>query len=172
MYVVCQMRRTRSYQVIWPIHETFSMKIDDFRIIYPSYLDSNKTCKQGRRLSQEKAVPSPTCTDMSQALQAMQVRHVLQPYKGYPRDIACLWDNPGRILVDVSQYSKAELMLEIVQRIPHLPARKLRLEQEAMAAKAAEEERKQRLQKEKTAASIAAAASKKAAKKGKKGKKK
>ncbi|KAL7581321.1 hypothetical protein ACA910_006083 [Epithemia clementina (nom. ined.)] len=162
----------RSYKVIWPIHETFSMKIDDFRIIYPSYLDSNKTCKQGRRLAKEIAVPTPTCTDISQALQAMQIRHVLQPYKGYPRDITCLWDNPGRVMVDVSRYSKGELMVEIAKRIPHLPARQLRLEQQAIAAKTAEEERKLRMQKEKAAQSVAAAASKKAVKKGKKGKKK
>lgn len=160
----------RSYQVIWPMRETFTMKFDDFRVIYPSYLDSNKTCHQGRRLPKAKAVPTPTCTDLSQALQALQIRHVVQPYKGYPRDITCLWDNPGRVLVDLSSFeSRGALMVALAERIPHLPARLVRLEQEARVAQAAEEERKERLKQEKAASSALAAASKKAAKKGKKG---
>eukprot|EP00522_Entomoneis_paludosa_P015432 CAMPEP_0172444070 /NCGR_PEP_ID=MMETSP1065-20121228/4198_1 /TAXON_ID=265537 /ORGANISM="Amphiprora paludosa, Strain CCMP125" /LENGTH=207 /DNA_ID=CAMNT_0013194489 /DNA_START=48 /DNA_END=671 /DNA_ORIENTATION=+ len=164
----------RSYQVIWPIHETFTMKIEGFRVIYPSYLDSTKTCQQGRRLAQDKAVPTPTCSDISQALQGLQVRHVLQPYKGYSRDITCLWDNPGRVLVDVQQYTKTQLLALVAERIPHLPARKLRLEQEAAVAAKEEAERQERLQKEKAAASAASAKSAVTGnkKKGKKGKRK
>lgn len=167
----------RSYQIFWPIHETFTMKIDDhnnFRIIYPSYIDSNKTCQQGRKLSKSKSINTPTVTDMSQALQSLQVRHVIQPYKGYSRDITCLWDNPGRIIVDVSQYSKTTLMEKIAERIPYLPARKLRLEQQAAMAEKAKEEMK--IEQEKAGDSSSLAAGKATMtgnkKKGKKGKRK
>jgi signal recognition particle subunit SEC65 len=122
----------RSYQVIWPIHESFTMKMEGFQVIYPSYLDSSKSVGEGRRISQAKALPCPTVMDMSQSLQMMHVRHAIQPYKGYSRDITCQWDNPGRILVDVSRYRKKELLLEMVARIGDLPARQDRLAQEAI----------------------------------------
>ena len=175
----------RKYQIIWPIQETFSLQTDGFQVIYPSYLDSTKTVKQGRRLVQELAIPSPTCNDLSQALQQLQVRHVLQPYKGYSRDITCLWDNPGRVLVDVSQYKKAELMREMAQRIPSLPARVERLARQAQERAAEEQLMLEEKAKEEAAAASkqkkqlttgsgkkAAAGSGNAKKKGKKGKKK
>lgn len=31
----------------------------------------------------------------------MDVRHVVQPHKGYSRDASSRWDNPGRVLVDL-----------------------------------------------------------------------
>src|SRR6056300_552932 len=58
----------RSYKVYWPIQETFSMDTSSFQVIYPSYLDSTKTIKQGRRLPKEKAIETPTVSDVSQAL--------------------------------------------------------------------------------------------------------
>ena len=38
-------------------------------MIYPSYIDANKTVKKGRRISVEDAVPNPTVIDIGQALQ-------------------------------------------------------------------------------------------------------
>ena len=162
----------RSYKIVWPIHESFSMKTDDFRVIYPSYLDANKTVKQGRRLAKEKAVPNPTVSDMSLALQNMQIRHVIQPNKGFSRDPETLWDNPGRVLVDTSNYSKGDLMKEMAQRIPDLPARKTRLEQEAAEAKKEEEERKKRLSQKASLATASKSNASNNKKKGKKGRKK
>ena len=76
------------------------MQPDDFMVIYPSYLDSTKTLKQGRRIGKENAVDTPTVSDISQALQQLGLRHVLQPHKGYSRDATTLWDNPGRVRVE------------------------------------------------------------------------
>jgi signal recognition particle subunit SRP19 len=161
----------RKYQVFWPIHETFTLKIEGFQVIYPSYLDSNKTVKQGRRMAQDVAVPRPTCNDISQALQQLQVRHVLQPYKGYSRDITCLWDNPGRVLVDVSLFKKSQLMREIAARIPALPDRVARIERQTIEAAAEDQKMLEARAKE-----VAQQTNKKATvtgnkKKGKKGKK-
>jgi len=162
----------RNLQIFWPIHETFSMQTDGFQVIYPSYLDSSKTVKQGRRIAASKAVPTPTVSDISLALQSLQVRHVLQPHKGYSRDISCDWDNPGRVLVDVLNYKKKELLIELGERIPHIPERQARLEREAVERKELEE--KMALQ----AKTAAAASTKKSTptsagkKKGKKGRKK
>jgi len=133
----------RSYQIYWPITETFSMKTDNFQIIYPSYLDGSKTVKKGRRISKEMAVdPSPTVSDVSLALQSLQVRHVLQPYRGYSRDVTTLHDNPGRVLVDVSNHKKLDLLKEIAAIIPNLPERIDRLKREQDEREKEEEERK------------------------------
>jgi len=104
-----------------------------FPIIYPSYLDSTKTIKQGRRIGKEEAVPVPTVSDISLALQTMKIRHVLQPYKGYSRDIETVWENPGRVKVDLTSHypTKRELLVELAKVIPTLPERQKRLEEEA-----------------------------------------
>mmetsp|Transcript_29409 Transcript_29409/g.45268 ORF Transcript_29409/g.45268 Transcript_29409/m.45268 type:complete len:210 (-) Transcript_29409:96-725(-) len=121
----------RSYQIFWPIHETFSMDPSSFQIIYPSYMDSTKTIAEGRRIGTEKAVDTPTVSDLSQALQTMKIRHVLQPYKGYSRDITTLWDNPGRVKVEIPQdMTKRQLMIKLGEIIPTLASRLQRLEQE------------------------------------------
>ena len=83
------------------IGETFTMKYDNFSVIYPNYLDSNKTVKLGRRIAAKDAVPEPTVQDLHEALASLNVRHVIQPYKGYSRDAISRWDNPGRVLVDL-----------------------------------------------------------------------
>ncbi|CAB9507007.1 SEC65 subunit [Seminavis robusta] len=164
----------RKYQVIWPIQETFSMDLTGFQIIYPSYIDSNKTVKMGRRLSKEESVPTPTVTDISYALQKLSVRHAVQPYKGYSRDVSCQWDNPGRVLVDVpttmivpegatTENPKKLLMKELANIIPDLPYRIERLKREAEEEKVKQEEQK-KLQAAANSSAQAAAAKKNASK--------
>lgn len=77
----------------------------------------------------------------------MNIRHVVQPYKGYSRDVESQWDNLGRVLVDMEQpipeiydadadmeetgkQNKKKLLREIAKIIPSLPSRIQRLEQE------------------------------------------
>ena len=71
-------------------------------------MDSNKTISKGRRLSKEDAVEEPSVYEISEALQSLQIRHVLQPYKGYPPDVESRWDNPGRVLVDMDAYKQKQ----------------------------------------------------------------
>ena len=85
----------------------------------------------------------------------MNIRHVVQPYKGYSRDVESQWDNLGRVLVDMEQpvpevfdaddmpdigdgkQTKKNLMREISERIPSLPGRIRRLEEEKLALEVA-----------------------------------
>jgi signal recognition particle subunit SRP19 len=117
------------------------MDVAGFITIYPSYLDSTKSIREGRRISSLQAVDTPTVSDISQALQSLGIRHVLQPHKGYSRDTTLLWENPGRVKVQPSdEYpTKRRLLVEIAARIVDLPSRKQRLEQAQIAA--AEEEK-------------------------------
>lgn len=86
---------------VWPMNQTFSVDYKRFITIYPTYLDSEKTTKQGRRISKTDAVPDPAVTEISEVLQKFNIRHVIQPFKGYSRDIESRWYNPGRVLVDM-----------------------------------------------------------------------
>lgn len=81
--------------------ETFTMTYKNFCTIYPNYLDSEKSVKLGRRISAKDAVPEPTIQDIHEALASLDIRHVIQPHKGYSRDGPSRWDNPGRVLVDL-----------------------------------------------------------------------
>lgn len=81
----------------------------------------------------------------------MGIRHVVQPYKGYSRDVDSQWDNLGRVLVELQQplpkvydvdelpdiddgkQSKKKLMREIAKRISSLPGRIRRLDEEKRA---------------------------------------
>jgi signal recognition particle subunit SRP19 len=77
------------------------MKFKTFSAIYPNYLDAEKTVKLGRRIAAKDAVPEPTMQDIHEALVRLDIRHVIQPHKGYSRDASSRWDNPGRVLVDL-----------------------------------------------------------------------
>ena len=81
----------------------------------------------------------------------MGIRHVVQPYKGYSRDVDSQWDNLGRVLVEMQQplpevydvdelpeivdgkQSKKKLMRQIAKRISSLPGRIRRLEEKKQA---------------------------------------
>lgn len=167
----------RSYSINWPIYEQFD-NTEQFQIIYPSYLDSKKTIAKGRRVSLEAAIPTPTVSDVSQALQQLNVKHVIQPYKGYSRDSTTTWDNPGRVLVDVSRFKKSELLLKCAHIIVDLPQRKLRLEQEAAQKVLREQQQRQeeeaaaRLEQQKTKTASSSGGGSSSKKKGKKNKRK
>jgi len=72
-----------------------------FSAIYPNYIDSNKTVKLGRRIAAKDALPEPTIQDIHEALVSLNIRHAIQPHKGYSRDASSRWDNPGRVLFDL-----------------------------------------------------------------------
>jgi signal recognition particle subunit SRP19 len=130
-----------------------------FFCIYPSYVDSAKTMKQGRRIGVEKAVDTPTVQDLSEALASLNIRHATQPHKGYSRDQTTLWDNPGRVRVDPAileggLYTKRSLMVELASIVTELPSRIRRREVEAAVAKAKEAKRLQEQEAKKAQAAL------------------
>lgn len=146
-------------------------------------MDANKTVKMGRRLAKEESVPNPTVTDISYALQQLNIRHAVQPYKGYSRDISCQWDNPGRLLVDVpsalvvpedctTQNPKKLLLKELASIIPILPYRIERLKREAEEERVRQGEEKKKKQQAASIANKKASSQAASSNKKKKGKKK
>ncbi|KAG6606612.1 Transmembrane protein [Phytophthora cinnamomi] len=82
---------------------------------YPNYIDDRKTVQQGRRVPQLQACEAPLADEMSEVCTFLQLPHVLEPAKKYPRDWLC-----------VGLHGRAH---------PQLQSRKLRLEREADEAK-------------------------------------
>ena len=89
---------------IWPMSATFTLQYKEgFSSIWPTYLDSTKTTRHGRRIAAADAVPEPTVQDISEALQTLGIKHAIQPFKGLPGDTKSRWDNPGRVLIDLEE---------------------------------------------------------------------
>jgi signal recognition particle subunit SEC65 len=133
----------RTYQIPWPLQLRVQQPKDidksDYFCLYPTYLDASKTLKQGRRVA-GGVFPSPSILDVSQALQKLQLPHVIQPYKGYSRDPS-VWTNPGRVLVlkksksndtTTLKQQKLQLLRHLVELIPTLPERQARLQREQL----------------------------------------
>lgn len=146
-----------------PESDSFTMKSKFmfYPCIWPSYIDSNKSPREGRRIKKEQSVDTPSVLDISEVLESLAVRHAIQPNKGYPRDVESRWDNPGCVrfdfeqirdghsLVDVSNELLSDEAVDITQKqiwrfiaskIPNMPGRKQRLE-DAKLKKAAEEKK-------------------------------
>ena len=102
--IVFPPRPDSSVTHIWPMSATFTLNYKEgFSSIWPTYLDSTKTTRHGRRIAVADAVPEPTVMDISEALQTMGIKHAIQPYKGLPADTRSRWDNPGRVLIDMEE---------------------------------------------------------------------
>jgi signal recognition particle subunit SRP19 len=172
----------RSYQIIWPLtlHPP-SIDVHEYHVVYPAYLDATKTLAQGRRIAVNRAVEIPTVMDLSQALQRLQIPHIIQPYKGYSRD-ASVWDNPGRVMVKktytsrATSLSKLQLLVELGEAIKTLPERLARLERQAAEKQQYQQEAQAYHQEEQTKTSAkgpkkSSSSSSQIKRKGKKGRK-
>lgn len=88
------------------IGETFTMNFKNFHVIWPVYMDSTKSVKQGRRICVDNAISEPNVTEISEALKYLHIRHVIQPYKEYPRHSDRSWDNTGRVMVHLENFQR------------------------------------------------------------------
>lgn len=82
-------------------------------IIWPVYIDSKKTKKEGRRISKEDGVPSPKLREISNAAKKLNLSPEVENNKAYPRS---WWEYSGRVFVD-KNISKRELLLKISNMI-------------------------------------------------------
>jgi len=127
--------------------------------IYPAYINSKKTVKEGRRIPKSKAVETPTSQEICDVLKAAGLNIKLQRTKMYPRDQNRDYTFQGRIRVELKNGdgkilnenfpTRDSLMLYAVEMIPKL---KSRLQKGATAAAAqAEPAPSQKAQKKKKA---------------------
>ena len=82
-------------------------------IIWPAYIDSKKTKKEGRRISRKEAVSSPKLREISAAAKKLNLNPEVENNKSYSRS---WWESSGRVSVDKNM-SKREILLKISGRI-------------------------------------------------------
>lgn len=82
-------------------------------VIWPVYIDSKKTKKEGRRISRENAVPSPKLREISKAAEKLHLNPEVEKYKSYSRS---WWESSGRIIVD-KNITKRETLIKISNMI-------------------------------------------------------
>mmetsp|Transcript_28984 Transcript_28984/g.48914 ORF Transcript_28984/g.48914 Transcript_28984/m.48914 type:complete len:236 (+) Transcript_28984:85-792(+) len=123
--------------------------VSKFIQIWPIYINSKLTQQQGRRMPKESCCPDPTVSEMSEICQSYKLRHVLEPYRQYPRSHL----KTGRVRVRIMNEdgslcheditSKKDLMRQMGMKIPALNSRKKRLEDQEKKALALEASKEQ-----------------------------
>ncbi|CAI5756002.1 unnamed protein product [Candida verbasci] len=73
-----------------------------FQIIYPCYFDINRSHKQGRRVSIDKAVENPLAKTIGDACRQLNLPILLELDKCHPQDFG----NPGRVRVFLKDGNK------------------------------------------------------------------
>jgi signal recognition particle subunit SRP19 len=64
-------------------------------VIWPAYLDAEKTRAEGRRVPNDAAVPDPTVDEIAKAVQQVGYDAVIEREKTYPRE----YEPRGRVVV-------------------------------------------------------------------------
>ncbi len=82
-------------------------------IVWPVYLDSNKTRKEGRRLPKNFAVPNPKISEIKNACIKLGLEPVVEEEKSYPKS---WWEKSGRVVIDKNM-SKNQTLKEIAKKI-------------------------------------------------------
>lgn len=82
-------------------------------IIWPAYIDSERTKKEGRRISKEDAIPSPKLREISKAAGKLQLNPEVENGRSYSRS---WWESSGRVVVD-KKMTKRETLIKISNMI-------------------------------------------------------
>jgi len=73
------------------------MRKQDKAIIWPTYFDSAKTRKEGRRVPKNIAVQSPKIQEIKEAAEKLGLKHEIAMEAGYPKTP---WFKTGMIMVE------------------------------------------------------------------------
>ena len=64
------------------------LDLKEFKIIYPLYINSNRTLQQGRRINKEKAVPDPNVQEIETVLRKINgAKIIVELDKRHPREL-------------------------------------------------------------------------------------
>lgn len=81
----------------------------DKTMIWPAYLDSKKSQREGRKIPIKQAVSTPKLREIRQAAEKLGLNPYTEKGKSYPKS---WWENSGRVRVD-KKFSKREALLKI-----------------------------------------------------------
>lgn len=85
-------------------------------MIWPIYLDAEKSLSQGRKISMEYAIKEPRLKEIVNAARRLQYNFYAEEYKAYPGE----WYNKsGRISI-TSEESKKEILIKLSNEIKQI----------------------------------------------------
>lgn len=90
-----------------------NMRKQDKVIIWPTYFDSTKTRKEGRRIAKSLALPSPKILEIKEAAEKLGLECELVPDAGYPKTP---WIKTGMLLVRKNE-PKERLIKKIAKEL-------------------------------------------------------
>ena len=83
-------------------------------IVWPAYINSSISRKDGRKLSKEEAVEEPKLREITQVLRKLKIQHQVEQRKSFP---SSWWEHSGRVVVKHDFESKLELLRKISSNI-------------------------------------------------------
>jgi signal recognition particle subunit SRP19 len=86
------------------------------RIIWPVYIDTHKTRKEGRILAKKDSIGAPDVKEIMSAAAELGLKPSCEDDKMYPR---FWWEYKGRVLISC-EGSKRDAMRQIARRIKSL----------------------------------------------------
>lgn len=95
------------------------MKQREKILIWPTYLDANKTRSEGRKIPRRLAIESPRLKEIVEAAKSLGLKPVIKTDAAYPRTH---WMKTGVVLVD-KRDTKTQILSKISNKI--LEERKL-----------------------------------------------
>lgn len=84
--------------------------------IWPQYLNRDLSLSEGRKISKELAVSSPTMAEIEKALKRLGFTYQIQKERAYPGK---WYEKSGRVLVEYEN-TKLELIKEISSKIKEI----------------------------------------------------
>ena len=82
-------------------------------MIWPIYLDSEKSLNEGRKVSQEHAIPEVRLKEVQNAADKLRYKYSLEENKSYPGE----WYNKSGRIIITSDESKKEILIALSKKI-------------------------------------------------------
>jgi signal recognition particle subunit SRP19 len=87
-------------------------------VIWPAYIDKNRSRSQGRIISRKSSVGEPTLNEIEKAALKLGLNPEVEKEKAYPRS---WWEKSGRVLID-NTAPKTQLSRKIAAAIKEIRA--------------------------------------------------
>lgn len=83
-------------------------------MVWPVYINSQHTRKEGRMISLNESVEDPKIREISQALRKLKIQYTVEHDKAFP---GSWWEKSGRVIVEHDFSTKLELLRKISSTI-------------------------------------------------------
>ena len=85
-------------------------------MIWPIYLDADKSLNEGRKISKEYAISEPRIREIIKATQKLRYKYLAEEDKSYPGE----WYNKSGRIIITSDESKKEILMNLSNTIKQM----------------------------------------------------